>query len=296
MELSTYEENLLHMQPALIYMHMARAVIDDFGIDGESAVRKGLVEFAVARGSHLRKQHMALGMKTNLKNHFYYNTNPYQDLTFEEQMDHVTEQEDVRKTTYCPTMSTLIEYGERQLAIMYCEEVHPPLWQSYAPTAIVNLGKTLSQEGSDCCMFDVFLRPGRMTPEQRKECFEEYDPDFKGDRRDEFVFLTQRQAASMKGVMMVSGIYKAVTACFGEKALASLQRGVRNFVSDVTEKLTDYAKTQNETMDRDLLERALFVSRNIEDDENWDIFSDKEVKEFAKINLYDEIEKVIEKQ
>ena len=63
---------------------------------------------------------MALGMKTNLKNHYYYNANPYQGSSIQENIGHVTEEEDVRTVDKCMFPEDLAARGERKLAIMYC--------------------------------------------------------------------------------------------------------------------------------------------------------------------------------
>ena len=155
---------------SLLYSYIGAQLIRDYGIEGDSTVRKALVYYATWRGETLRKIHQSLGMKTNLYNFAKYYSGGYDDDTATEgSFYHVTPYSDVHDTTFCPFVKEMIDRGFRTLAVMYCEEVHPPLWQAYAPTAIVNLGRTLAQEGSNQCLFDVFLRPGRMNYEQRKE-------------------------------------------------------------------------------------------------------------------------------
>jgi len=275
--------DLLHIQPVLSYMHMGRALIDTYGMKGEAAVREALRSFAVFRGGYLRKKHQALGMKTNLKNHFYYNTNPYSGASFTEKIFHVTEEEDVRECYSCPTMTSLIARNERFLAVTYCEETHPLLWQSYAPGAIVNLGKTLAMEGSDCCTFNVFLRPGRLTKEQRKECFEEYDPEFKGDRRNEFVYPTAFEGANLKAVFMVQAFYDAALKQFGEEGLIAVAKGLENFAKDITESI---AKNAKEKLSMEVFYNTLMVNDDISKDGFWDELSNENVKNFAKEKLY----------
>ena len=81
-KLSVIQADNITIGLTLIYLYMAKNMCETFGIEGESAVRKGLAEYATVRGSDLRKKHMALGMKTNLKNFFYYGSNPYSEASF----------------------------------------------------------------------------------------------------------------------------------------------------------------------------------------------------------------------
>ena len=286
-KLSVIQADNITIGLTLIYLYMAKNMCETFGIEGESAVRKGLAEYATVRGSDLRKKHMALGMKTNLKNFFYYGSNPYSEASFVNHMGHVTEQEDVRQTSYCPFVDEMIKRGYRKLAITYCEEVHPPLWQSYAPTAIVNLGKHLAQEGTDRCLFDVFLRPGRMTPEQRKECFEEYDPDFKGDRREEYTVPDSKTGNCNMTIIMVASMYRKCTEIFGEAAVAPLAKGLEEALADYVQVLKASAKELQLPFDDAFIDKNYVFNRTLEEDPGWEDFADQEIREFARVNLYD---------
>ena len=291
MERAVLEADNLARGNHLIYMYLARDLIRAYGIDGEAAVRKGLVAYATVRGSYLRRTHMALGMKTNLKNHYYYNANPYQGSSIQENIGHVTEEEDVRTVDKCMFPEDLAARGERKLAIMYCEEVHPPLWQSYAPTAIVNLGKHLSQEGSKACLFDVFLRPGRMTPEQRKECFEAYDPDFKGDRREEYPFLSDKEGGMFKVVIMFTELYRVAVGTFGPAAREVIRSAANAFLDDYLACIRQTAETLDLPLDDDFFDRNCCLERDPEREKFWEVFSTPEITAFARESIYEPLEK-----
>lgn len=285
-DLATAQNDYLHVSHALLYMYIAKQFVEDYGIEGEAAIRKGVELCGERRGKYLRKRHMDLGMKTNLKNHLEYNLNVMKGISFKEKFDHVTEEEDVRVTLYCPTAEAMINRGQRHLAVTYCEEIHPAMWQNYAPGTIVNLGKTCAQEGSDRCMFDIFLRPGRLTQEQRKECFEEYDPDFKGDRRDEFVFLSRKETSTLKSTIMFCSLYQKCIERFGEDGKKSFGKALENLFEDLVQGIQKMAKDYGIECDSKFLDDSLFFSANYADDQYWDMFATDEAKDFAKEHLY----------
>lgn len=270
----------------LVYLHLGRRVLDKYGIEGDAALRRAIVRYASVRGSHLRGLHKALGMKINLKNHYYYNTNPYHDSSVSEDIGHVTEQEDVRRVDSCPFADLMLQRGERYLIITYCEEAHPPLWQSYAPTAIVNLGKTIGQEHSDHCDFNVFLRPGRMTPEQRKECFEEYDPDFAGDRRSEYQFMTSRQGAISKIPIMINEFLHEFEQTFGPDARQMVAQGLEDCARDYYETLKKSAEENGLDFNADFWKANCCYGDNPQQDEYWETFADSDTIALASEHLY----------
>ena len=286
-KLSVIQADNITLGLALIYLYMGKNICETFGIEGESAVRRGLAEYAATRGSDLRKKHQALGMKTNLKNFFYYGSNPYSEASFVNHMGHVTEEEDVRQTTYCPFVEEMIRRGQRRLAVTYCEEVHPPLWQSYAPTAIVNLGKHLAQEGSDRCLFDVFLRPGRMTAEQRKECFEAYDPDFKGDRREEYITPDSKTGNCAMTIIMAASLYRSCTEAFGADAVPVLEKGAEEALADYIQVLRTCAGKLQVPCDQAFVAENYVFSSTLEEDAAWEEFADEEIRAFARRCIYD---------
>lgn len=285
-EVSVIQADNITLGLTLIHLYFAKGIIDQYGIDGDSAVRKSLVKYATVRGEALRKVHMSLGMKTNLKNMFYYGSNPYSEASFVNHMGHVTEQEDVRETSYCPLADEIIKRGQQYLATTYCEEVHPPLWQSYAPTAIVNLGKTLSQVGGTKCTFDVFLRPGRMTAQQRKECFEEYDPDFKGDRRDEYKVPRSKPGNCAQAVIMICSYYTKCRELLDDGVVAVFEDALEQWREDYVACLKKSAQEQGVAFDWEFCDKNNIFEREVDQDP-WDEYGNEEIKQFVKVNLYD---------
>lgn len=283
---------------ALMYAYIGDALLRDYGLEGDAAVRKSLVYYATWRGSKLRAVHQALGMKTNLYNFAKYYCGGYdEDSATEGSFYHVTPYSDVHDTTICPFVQEMIDRGYRDLAVTYCEEVHPPLWQSYAPTAIVNLGRTLAQEDSNQCLFDVFLRPGRMTPKERTECFEEYDPDFKGDQHEKYEFPTHQQSDRTQMAYMMNGFCKAATELLGHQALGSITSAIGPYLDDYLAVLRAAAKENGLPFTRNFLKDHCLFSWTIEEDSQfWDDCGVPEVKMLADKYIYAEIRKRLENE
>jgi len=287
----------LHLSHALLYLYIAKQFTEEYDLEGEFAIRAGVRDAAWKRGLWLRNRQLKLGIKTNLENHLKYNINVMQGLSFTEKIYAQNPEEDVRDCLYCPTTKAMIARGERKLAVAYCEELHPALWESYAPGAIVNLGKTLAQEGSDRCTFCIYLRPGRMTEEQRKECFEEYDPDFKGDKGSEFRYLGRKEAAIMKSTVMLGGLYGSCIKYFPQTGQESFLKALKNLFENLAKGAYDIAQKYNVTCDKAFLEENVLFSEKMEDDGYWyEDFVEEDFRNFAAKNLYKIRENAILKQ
>ena len=271
---------------SLFYIYVGRALIDAYGLSGDAAVRNALVDYATGRSLRLRKIHQSLGMKTNLYNFANYQTGGYSEDSYAEGSFYKASPcRDSHDTVRCTFVEEMIKRGERELAVTYCEEVHPPLWQAYAPTAIVNLGKTLAQEGSTQCLFDVFLRPGRMTPEQRAECFEEFDPDFKGDRREEYVCPTHQESTITQFMFMFNAYYKIALNMFDAKAVDVIVNALPAYLDDYVNSLKASTAEFSQTFDKQFIDDNCLFSSDIELDKVWDEGL-QEVKSLAREHIY----------
>lgn len=271
---------------AMIHLNFARTLMDAYGFEGEATARKVMNHYATVRARDLRKAHMDLGMKTNLKNMFYFCDNPYTGSSTIVEINKVTEQEDRRETPVCPFAEVFRVKDEMDIGAMYCEETHFLLWQEYAPTAIVNIGNLLTHKGDTKCTFDIFLRPGRMTEQQRKECFEEYDPDFKGDRRDEFVFPTTKQANAKYNTIMLDSYYTKTIELMGEKMIPILEKAAEKYLNEYIAWLKNAAVKQGETFNWEFWQDNSPYEEDMSKD-YWDRFSTDEAKEFYRKHIYD---------
>lgn len=276
----------------IVFYQLGKGIMERYGIEGEAALRRGIHNYAYVRGDHVRRLHKALGMKINLKNFYYCGTNPYHDSSVNEDIGRVTEEEDCRTVDVCPFAQFFKDRGDLKLGEIYCEEAHPPLWQGYNPAIMVNLGRILTREGDDYCDFRVFLRPARMNAEQRKESFEKYDPDFKGDRREEYVYMTTKQGVTSKVSIMVNEFYKEFCNSFGEAVKPEFERMLELTAEDVIETVKKAAKKQNVPFDKVFWDRNCSFGSSPEEDGYWDEFSTPEVTEMARDHFYAKLNQV----
>lgn len=170
----------------MIYGCISQRLMDEFGFDGERAVRKGTRYYGKSRGLASRETHLKHGLKINLENLFtrFYDLPP--DPRFRRELQELNPQERVSHSLVCPMADTWAHYGMKVIGRIYCEEFHPACYGHYAyEQTMVNLGKTLTQDGDDYCEFNLLLRPEDMPPALRVKCFEEYDPDYVAPQVDD---------------------------------------------------------------------------------------------------------------
>lgn len=144
----------------LIYIHMAKEVIETFGKEGEETVRRAIRKFGKDRGQRLRKKHEAKGLPINLKSLFtYYDLGgTTADPRFQRNLLELTETTRYSQTLQCPIQERWREVGPAEYGVIYCEEFHPAMWSAYLEGTVVELPRLLSR-GDDHCMFEVYL-PG----------------------------------------------------------------------------------------------------------------------------------------
>ena len=161
----------------MIYGCLSQQLIDEFGLDGERVVRKGTRHYGRARAIDPRETHLKHNLKINMKNFFTMFYDLPLDPRFRRELQELNPQERVSHTLVCPMADTWIHYGMKTIGRIYCEEFHGPCYGHYAfDQTVVNLGKTLTQDGDDYCEFNVLLRPENLPEHLREKCFEEYDP------------------------------------------------------------------------------------------------------------------------
>jgi hypothetical protein len=144
-----------------LYYYLAKNLVEMFGIEGEQALREGIRNFGVDRGTTLRKEHLKSGLQPNLKNLFTYGDLPG-DPRFRRNKIELTPQTRFSETLVCPMASLWKEMGGMNLGRIYCEEFHHAKFSAYAPHTQVNLTKTLTQDGDEFCRFSVYLRPANL--------------------------------------------------------------------------------------------------------------------------------------
>jgi len=138
---------------ASLYAHLAKEVIDTFGEKGEEAIREGTRKYGKWRGANLRKAHQEQGYEINLKNLFEHydmpNTNMLKSHRFK-----TGEREWASEVFECTLYDMWERIGMVDMGLLYCEEFHHAMWQTYWDKIKLEMPKILTQP-NDRCRFEV---------------------------------------------------------------------------------------------------------------------------------------------
>lgn len=163
----------------ILYVFLVRSLLDECGLEGDAAAREGTRRYGADRGLKTRKQHLALGVKINMKSLFTVGHDLPADPRFRRELQELNSQERISHTLVCPMADVWKSYGAMTIGRMYCEEFHFACYNTYGFNFTqVNLAKTQTQAGDEYCSFNVILRPENLPEELRSLCFEEYDPEY----------------------------------------------------------------------------------------------------------------------
>lgn len=237
-----------------MYGHLAKAVVAKLGIEGEQALREGVRVYGSRRGALQRERHMAIGLKPNLLNLFTHGDVPTHKANpnFKRNKIKLTEQERLSETLCCPIAEVWIAMGIKDLGRIYCEEFHHAKFGTYNTKAQINLSQSLTQEGDDYCRFSIYLRPGNMTPEERKETFTDFDPGYKPIQEPKYEQLSFEESI----LMLFSSIAAEAMKKDPAKAEAAVKAALVDLAVDFANQLKNHAKALGESLSPD------FISRN----------------------------------
>ncbi len=156
-------QNMMDLQ-AKLYYYLAYGLINEFGLEGEAAVRRAIRRFGWDRGLQMRRNHQARGLDINLYNLFTYYDLPG-DPRFRRNKIELTPETRLSETLDCTFFNVWKEYPDgNRIGRVYCEEVHHQIFGAYDPAVQINLCRTLTQ-GDDRCRFSIYLRPANQIPE-----------------------------------------------------------------------------------------------------------------------------------
>jgi len=141
----------------LLYIHMAKEIIETFGNEGEGAVRRAIRNFGIDRRKRLRAKHEAEGKPINIKTLFNHYDMP-SDSRYRSNRLELTESTFYSQTLRCSIQERWREVGPAEYGVIYCDEFHQAMWGAYLEGTKVDLPKLLSR-GDDYCLFEVYL-PG----------------------------------------------------------------------------------------------------------------------------------------
>ena len=157
----------------LLYSFICREILDEFGIEGERAVREATRRYGRDRGIHSRMEHIEKGYKVNMQTLFTAGSGLPKDPRFRRELQELNPEERISHTLVCPMADIWKAYGEREIGRIYCEEFHPACYEHYAyDVGHTNLSKTLTQECDEYCAFNVTLRAQNLPREHILEARE----------------------------------------------------------------------------------------------------------------------------
>lgn len=268
----TYDEQCimdLSDNYTLLYSFLGRALIDDFGLSGERALREGTRRYGRDRGIHSRQKHIDMGLKVNMKNLFSVGGDLPPDPRFRRELQELNPQERISHTLVCPMADVWKENNEQRIGRIYCEEFHPACYNHYAfDYGHTNLAMTLTQEKNDYCAFNVVLRAENLPDELKPSCFSEYDPGYVEPN------VNEAKPDGKKGFETLSiKIYFYILECakeaFGEGGVKSIAKGLKNAASDGAKRAKITAQKYNVPFDDKIIFDTYPLSLEPEKVELW---------------------------
>jgi len=254
---------------SMLYLCLAKAVVNLKGIDGEAALREGVREFGYDRSRNLVKMHKALGLKLNMKNLFTYGDLP-NDPRFKRERIALNPQERISHTLVCPIASLWNSNDGQWLGRIYCEEFHHACYGSYAPHVQVNLAQTITQVYDDYCAFAVYLRPGDLTPEQRVDSFAEYDPSYVEPDMSQYQPPTAKEGFNKLCVKIIYHLYESFKKHFGQaEANQILKVALTSYVVMETAFLKKHADMEGAVLDGAYVKDNVPLALTLAEDLYW---------------------------
>jgi len=208
-----------------LYTFLARAMVDNFGDEGERALRQAIHDYGAYRARWMRADHQARGLALNLANLQSLGDMPNTDSLEKEgrictpSYFRVT----VNECTHNDTWRTL---DSLDVGRIYCAEVHHPMYCGYADGITLDLPAYLTK-GDPYCTF-VLNQPN--APEPAAEPKADVHPEAK--------------IARLYGVLYCF-LARAMLDAFGEEG----ERALR-------EALNDYAQYAGHALGEDQLARG----------------------------------------
>lgn len=231
-----------------LYLHLARAVDQQFGLEAEPLLRQAVRQFGIDRGLAQREKHKKAGLKLNMENLFGHGDLPG-DPRFRRNKIRLTEQERFSETLVCPIADMWRSMDGLRLGRLYCEEFHHAKFGAYAPHSQTNLSQTLTQNDS-FCRFSVYFRPGNLTEEERREAFAEFDPDFSPEKVKPLEPVSAQEGFTMLCVRIIQNIAAAMLDAYQERGEACIRGALRVFAEDFAAHLKTRAAALNKPFDR----------------------------------------------
>lgn len=134
---------------SLMYYVFAKEMVDSFGEEGKEALRRAIRSYGRARGLRLRNRHEEQGLPVNLRSLFEHYDLPGHPGTEKTRM--VFEDDELVSFTYvCPYERIWRARHGAELGLVYCQEFHHAMWQTYRPDLNVEIPEILTKDDPHC--------------------------------------------------------------------------------------------------------------------------------------------------
>lgn len=154
-----------------LYMEGTKALVEDFGPDGEQAVREWLRRWGIWRGRELRKGHMALGLPINMESLCKYWDSAAATYHLMEEWEKKGTWDPsnvkvpvIKREGACPVSEPWRESDFWQWGHVLCDEFHIQFVRGYHPDAVVVIPKCIMKR-DDFCDFNFVMPPNAQEPE-----------------------------------------------------------------------------------------------------------------------------------
>ena len=270
----------------LLYSFLGQALLEQFGLEGERALREGTRRFGRDRGETLRKKHLGANVKVNMLSLFTVGPDLPPDPRYKKERISLNPQERVSRTDYCPMADLWKEYGAQDIGRIYCEEFHSACYGHYAyGYTKVNLAKTLTQPEDQWCAFNVFLRPENLPEELKPVCFAEYDPGYSGPDR-ELPGAYGKSGFATLFLKLYAHIAAAALDQLGEPGMQAVCQGLERMAQDGAQRLRKAAQEQHEPLTLEFFARNYPLEADPDREPMWEEYGTNGRKETMVRHFY----------
>ena len=296
---SKEEHEKIHLQDqySIFYVVLVRQILNEWGFEGEAAVREGTRRFGTDRGLARRNRNLSLGVKINMKTLFSVCSDLPTDPRFRRYRRKLTEQERVSRTLVCPMAEMWDIYNAREIGRIYCEEFHPACYMAYAyGYTRVNLSRTLTQDGDSYCSFNVVLRPEDVPDELKKVCFSEYDPEFKEPEGIDRSPISACVGFHSLCFRVYYFMLEVMQERFGAKGRDTIFNALQAYAKESILNLTEYSNNLNCEINLKLAEKNLPFFTDMDCGELYQKYCDYDAVNMLHKYYYDEVNHFISKK
>ncbi len=274
----------------LLFAYLSKAIIDEYGIKGEKAVRLGTNRYGADRGVTRRKLHQSVGAKINMKHLFSLYPDLPGDPRFRREKQRLTEEERVSHTLVCPMADIWKAHNMMDIGRIYCEEFHIACYSTYAyGYTHVNLAKTLTQEGDEYCAFNVVLRGEDLPESLKKECFPKFDPAYDSLKTFPAIPMDGKVGFCKLSIKIYYYLLDAAVEIIGEQAIPVIEKALSEFALVVMEIFKESMKDAPLEIDEKFISDNFPIDYSKDYLEYWNGYTKHSAKEIFDSSFFEKL-------